>query len=116
MTNANEVLTGFTGTENWYKYPLNGCTYTDGVQHLAASFGAYWLIDLVFSHQFEKKVRQQSFQVWELKKSAGSAFNIIATDGNGNPIARQHIPFSDFPFDAVTIWLCEGCLMLPTEY
>jgi hypothetical protein len=116
MTNANEKLSGFNGTENWYRYPLTGCTFTDGVYHMATEFKAYWLIDLVFSYQCERKIRQESFQVWKLEKLSGNSYNIIASDGNEKEIARQYIPFSDFPFDTVTLWLSAGCLMLPSEY
>ena len=45
-----------------------------------------------------------------------SKFFIKATDGNNNPVASQKISFSDFPYDLATVWLVDGCLMLPTEY
>ena len=43
-------------------------------------------------------------------------FKINATDGNKNKVAQQRIPFSDFAYDQATIWLVDGCLMLPCEY
>ena len=78
--------------------------------------GAYWLIDLVISYQGTREINLQRFQVWELKRKKDCKFSILATDGNDNFIASQQIPFSDFPFDIATLWLVDGCMMLPTEY
>jgi hypothetical protein len=44
------------------------------------------------------------------------AFQIVGTDGNDKEIASQQIPFSDFRYDTATLWLVNGCLMLPNEY
>ena len=77
---------------------------------------AYWLIDLIISHQCKKEVNNERFQVWELKRLKNNVFTINATDGNKNKVANQHIPFSDFAYDQATIWLVDGCLMLPCEY
>lgn len=41
---------------------------------------------------------------------------IIKLDGNYNRITSQEIPYSDFHYDLATIWLVDGCLMLPSEY
>ena len=57
MINANAQLAGFNGTVNWYRHSLPGYTYTDGVQHLAATYKAYWIIDLALSYQFNKQNR-----------------------------------------------------------
>lgn len=91
MKNANQVLAGFSGTEYWYKYPLPGCTFTDGVQFIAREYGAYWLIDLVFSYQCKPALRKEFFQVWELTCISGDAFNVTCDDGDGMEIQRQYI-------------------------
>lgn len=116
MTNANDHFGSHNGTENIYSCRPFPITYTDGVRDLVETCKAYWLIDLIISHQEFKKVNCQPFQVWELKRFKEDAFNIIATDGNDNKITRQFIPFSDFPFDKATIWLVDGTLLLPSEY
>jgi hypothetical protein len=39
-------LAQFTGTEQWHRHPLvRNILYTDGVQFVAQSGRAYWLID-----------------------------------------------------------------------
>ena len=120
MTNANDNFGNSNGSENFYNSSLpfrgQGFLYTDGVKSMAETCGAYWLIDLVVSYQGTREINLQRFQVWELKRKKDCKFSVLATDGNDNRIASQQIPFSDFPFDAATLWLVDGCLMLPTEY
>ena len=50
-TTAQRIdLSGFTGTENWYRYAMMPrFTYTDGVKYLAEQAKAYWLLDAIFS-------------------------------------------------------------------
>lgn len=116
MKNANEHFGNSMGTNDYYRHTSLRVLYTDGVKDLATNCQAYWLIDLIASHQTNKAVRSQLFQVWVLKRVKESCFDIQATDGNDNSVASQQIPFSDFPFDEATIWLVDGCLMLPCEY
>ena len=116
MTNANDDFGSSNGSENFYVQKPSLILYTDGVKSMAESCGAYWLIDLVVSYQGNREINLQRFQVWELKREMEDAFLVAATDGNNNQIASQKIPFSDFPYDTVTLWLVDGCIMLPTEY
>ena len=116
MTNANDNIQTGNGSENFYCHRPSLMLYTDGVKDLAEACQAYWLIDLIISHQCKKDVNNERFQVWELKRLKKNVFTINATDGNKNKVANQHIPFSDFAYDFATIWLVDGCLMLPCEY
>lgn len=116
MTNANEHFGSSNGSENFYQNKFSPIIYTDGVKDMAESCGAYWLIDVVISHQLTKSIRMESFQVWELKRMKGKAFLINPTNGNKKQITRQQIHFSDFPYDQATLWLVNGCLMFPNEY
>ena len=116
MTNANDNFGNSNGSDNFYVQKPSLILYTDGVKSMAESCGAYWLIDLVVSYQGTREINLQRFQVWELTRVKEQKFSILASDGNDNRIASQQIPFSDFPFDAATLWLVDGCLMLPTEY
>jgi hypothetical protein len=115
MKNANNNFRDYTGTENWYRH-FSGMLYTDGVQAVAETYQAYWLIDLVFSHQLSKAVKVQPFQKWVLQRTQGDAFMAVCDDGNGNVITQQAIPFSDFKDDILTLYLTEGVLLLPSEY
>jgi hypothetical protein len=116
MSNANDHIQTGNGSENFYCHRPSLMLYTDGVKDLAEACQAYWLIDLIISHQCKKAVNLERFQVWELKREKADKFFVKATDGNNNPVASQKIPFSDFPYDLATIWLVDGCMMLPTEY
>lgn len=116
MTNATHLFGSSNGSANFYQNTFSPILYTDGVKELAESCGAYWLIDLIISHQLKRKVRIQRFQVWELKRKQDNVFCITATDGNQRQIAKQEIPFSDFKYDMAVLWLVNGCLLLPQEY
>jgi hypothetical protein len=116
MQNANDFFGNSVGSENLYRYSFTHFVYTDGVKKMAQDCHAYWLIDLIISHQVYDAVKKESFQVWDLKRIQGDVFTIIATDGNHNKVTSQKIPFRDFPYDLATIWLVDGCLMLPNEY
>jgi hypothetical protein len=116
MQNANENFGSSNGSENFYCHRPSLMMYTDGVKDLAESCQAYWLIDLVISYQCHQAINLERFQVWDLKRVKNNHFKIVATDGNDNQIASQEIPFSDFNYDLATLWLVDGCLMLPKEY
>jgi hypothetical protein len=122
--NATELQNGlrnFTGTENYYRY-LFGLKLTDGVKFLAdnASNGAYWLLDVIGSHQMTPKVRKylqtDNFQTWKLKKNDKGGCRVQCEDGNGNVITRQDIEYTDFPLDEITLYLIDGVLLLTSEY
>ncbi len=59
-------LAHFTGDLERYRHWTGRLIYTPGVQHLAERAGAYWLIDLVASHQITPNVSAEEFQVWTL--------------------------------------------------
>ena len=56
------------GSENFYCHKPSLILYTDGVKELAEGCGAYWLIDLIISHQCHNDVNLERFQVWDLKR------------------------------------------------
>jgi hypothetical protein len=116
MKNANDQLRDFIGTTQWYRHSVSGYLFTDGVKALADQFRAYWLIDLVMSHQLTPEVKRETFQTWKLKRQERTRFVAVATDGNKREIARQEIPFSDFDADSATLLYCDGVLLLPSEY
>jgi hypothetical protein len=128
-TEIQRELSQATGTENYYTYKLPFSQriiahYTDGVSHMARMCGGYWLIDAIMSHQ-AGKIARESFQTWELKKNTYKGktksgrdhyWQLIATDGNNNILARQTIYFSDFPLDDIKFYLADSVLMLTSEY
>jgi hypothetical protein len=126
MKSPSEIrssLAQFTGSDSFTKwsilYPRH--VLTDGARFVAEECGAYWLADLIASHQTNAKVRAEEFQVWKLAKY-GKGWKASAEDGNGNVIAVQLIGYSDFPLEeGITLWANRNelngiTILLPSEY
>jgi hypothetical protein len=118
-------LAQFTGSEHYYRHGLNrNFMHTDGVNYLAEKAGAYWLIDLIASHQLSRKVRAEPFQLWTLTltgKKNPMAVAECRADTDAPVLARQEIEFTDFPLKSIKLYCVDGgggrkILMLPSEY
>src|SRR5438552_3846221 len=60
-------LLNFTGSETVYQHHFRRLNYTEGIKHVAARYGAYWLIDAIASYQGPKLDQQCDWmQVWSL--------------------------------------------------
>lgn len=117
--NVNEELTQHSnGTDDYHRIStlFRNHVATDGVKHLADMCQSYWLLDAILSHQITPKVKKELFQVWKLQQQKNDAYLLTCEDGNNNVITSQKIPFSDFPYQQATIWLCDNVLLLPCEY
>ena len=118
---VREYAAQTVGTTDLYSHGLlRSFMYTDGVRYMAETCGAYWLVDLIASHQLSAKVRREPFQVWYLKTRADGSWVAEAwTDSplNGKRIVRQEIPYSDFPTDLAPfrLYVENRTLMLPEE-
>ena len=111
-------LRQFTGTENWYRHGINrNVVFTDGAKYVADRGGAYWLLDAIAIAQHrERDVAFEEFQVWRLKVNADRSASLTCDDGNGNILYTQHIPFTDFPLDAIKLYFTDNTILLPSEY
>lgn len=110
-------LSGFIGTENYYKY--GKILLTDGVKYLAETAKCYWLLDIVASAQITPKIHQylkeDDFQSIKLVvKNKKAVFTI--DDGNKNILYTQNIKYTDFPLDEIKLYLINNVLMLTSEY
>lgn len=116
MSNANDIdeLSHFYGGEGFTKYLLG--YITEGAKTSAELFNSFWFLDLCFSYQSDPKFNVESFQGWKLTRVKDCEFCATCDDGNGNILGTQEIEYSDFPHDEFTLWLCDGVLMLPSEY
>lgn len=111
-------LPQFSGTDNWWRHWTGRITYTDGVKFLAEKAGAFWLIDLVASHQ-TARLRQEQFQIWILtvdRKRRPMAVATCQADTDKPVLVRQEIGHTDFPLPSIKVYLVDGVLMLPNEY
>lgn len=111
----------FTGSGNFYRHALvPSVVLTEGAMYLA-EHGAGWLIDLIVSWQFEKRVKAEMFQVWDLITSLSEkTATAICTDGNGEELARQYIEYTDFPLAKIRLYFIDDIdhqtILLPSEY
>jgi hypothetical protein len=104
-------LSQFYGTENYYRH-ISGKVYTDGVQYFASQAGAYWFVDLVL---LEMDQGDEPFLAVTLTVKGDSA-DILVTDGNLGELARKSIEWTDCPEGEYTFYICDGVMMLSSEY
>lgn len=112
------ALAQFTGTGIWYRHPLfRGFLTTEGVQYLANTAGAHWLVDTIAALQLaEASVRAEAFQVWNLKVEADRSAALTCTDGNDGQVFRTNINWTDFPLGEIDLWYANNTLYLPSEH
>ena len=120
-------LAHFTGTETYtnlcYLW-LRGAKFllTDGAKYLAEQAKAFWLMDAIASHQINKQVAGEPFQVWTLNVNEKHEAVLICTDGNKTELVRQDIPGTDFPLASITLYASQDdylggrVVMLTSEY
>ena len=120
-------LAHFTGTDTYtnLRYPwLRGAKFllTDGTKYLAEQAKAFWLMDAIASHQINKKVAAEPFQVWTLSVNEKHEAILTCTDGNKTELVRQDIPGTDFPLACITLYASQDdylggrVVMLTSEY
>lgn len=111
-------LRQFTGTETWYRHPLNRkIVYTEGVQYIAEQGGAYWLLDeiaLIQAH--DPKVAAEALQVWKLTVRTDRTATLACDDGNGNIVFTKELEYTDFPLDEIKLYFTDNTILLPSEY
>jgi hypothetical protein len=110
-----QELAQFTGTETWYRHPLNRyLLYTEGVQFFAEKAGCYWLLDIVATELFRLQVAEPFLHV-KLIVDDGEA-DIVVDDGDGSAVFRRHIQFTDAPPGDWRFYLTDNVVLLPSEY
>jgi hypothetical protein len=126
QTNLDTELAHFTGTESYtnLRYPWLRTKFllTDGTKYLAEQAKAFWLMDAIASHQANRKIAAEPFQVWELTVSDKREAVLTCTDGNKTTLVRQEIPATDFPLEKITLYAEQSdylggrVVMLTSEY
>ena len=117
-TLTKEALYQFTGTETWWRHPLNrNVLYTDGAQFVAEAGGAYWLLDEIACAQLSSDaVVIEAFQVWRLTVKPDQSATLVCEDGNNTVVYSKAIEFTDFPLDEITFYYTDHVILLPSEY
>jgi hypothetical protein len=127
MKSAEQIknaMAHYYGTEAYHRWSPLFPTFvlTDGAHMIAQDAEAYWLMDAIASHANEHT--EEGFQSVTLTVKDNSAVLEI-TDGNSKVIARQEIPYTDFPLDEIKMFCILGSIdgvnpqwviMLHTEY
>jgi hypothetical protein len=109
-------LPHFTGSETWYRHPLNpSITFTDGAKYVADQCGAYWLLDEIVTNQLRASVRAEEFQHWKLEVKDNKGW-LSCDDGNGKIVFTKRIPFTDFPVEDMRFYFSGNVIMMPSEY
>lgn len=106
----------FTGTETWFRHPLNrGFFYTEGVRFFAehAGGGAYWFLDIVATEVFPL-LEREPFLVITLDVHDNAL--ITADDGDGKVVWSRSIDYTDCPAGVWRFYLTNNVLTLPSEY
>jgi hypothetical protein len=111
------ALSSFIGSDEVYRHGIFKMLYTQGVQYLAEKGECYWLLDAIASYQIKPKVKREPFQVWTLTVNhKKEAVLTCVRDTGAKPVATQRIDYTDFPLPEIKLYLCDGTLMLPSEY
>ena len=117
----NDLAT-FTGTERFYKVPLLGTVFTDGIQYLAEKANCFWLV--TDASVIAKSLMNRSpFVTVDLKKlspekkeALGYEAIIEYSDGNNTILETQKYHLTDFPMEQIRLFFTNNTLMLPGEY
>lgn len=114
---TQDELSGFIGTENYYRHSLNrSLLYTDGVKFLAERAGAYWLIDAIAIANALPALKAEPFQSWKLTVSPGKSGLLVCEDGNSRSLWTERMQYTDFPLPEITLFCTDNVLMLTSEY
>jgi len=111
-------LRQFTGSETWYRHPMNQkVLYTDGAKYVAEAGGAYWLLDeIALAQRYEPAVAGEGFQLWKLTVKADRTATLVCENGNGKAVYTKEIEFTDFPLDEISFYFTNNVILLPSEY
>jgi hypothetical protein len=118
-----DIINNPCWTEKYYRFsPFPSCPVcTAGVIQLAEAAGCYWLLDIIGSYQYSRKL-DKAFQIWTLevydektaKKEKCAA--VVKGFNDKELIIKQKIPFTDFPLEKLKLYLMDSVILLPSEY
>ena len=112
------TLAQFTGSTNFYRHGLvREVFYTEGVEYVAETAGAYWLLDeIALAQRYIIPVKAEDFQVWDLKVNANSSAMLTCGDGNGRELWSKPVDYTDFPESGIRFFYANWVIHLPSEY
>ena len=117
-TSDQTDLAQFTGSQQWHRHGINRkVIFTHGAKLVADQAGAYWLIDeIAIIQPHDRRVAAEEFQVWKLAVNTDRSAILTCADGNDHVVYTKQIPYTDFPFEGITLWFTNNTILLPREY
>ena len=82
---------------------------------VAEAAGCFWLLDIIGSYQKDKQL-DPHFQVWTLVVNLEDSTAAVNGFNDKTPVISQDIPYTDFPLDALKLFLMDGVILLPSEH
>ena len=111
------ILDQCIGSTQSFAYSF-GYELTEGAKIMVELCKAFWLLDVIVSHQLSEHVRQEEFQVWQLKPyKASQGALVLCDDGDKNLLVVQHFPQTDFPLpEGIRLYMQGKVIHLPSEH
>ena len=111
------IINQATGTTQYHKYSSIPFfpVLTDGVKALAEAAECFWFLDVIGSYQTDPEL-DKAFQVWTLVRDIYGDGALIQGFNDTTLVIDQRIEYTDFPLDEIELFLCNGVLMIPSEY
>jgi hypothetical protein len=117
-------LNQFHGTEQYHKSTFGQLKLTDGINYLRNKVNCFWLIDIIESVQYLKKIKENSFIVWKIEVKDDSfivrAYSDIAnTNSKDNTkyiLYEQKGDYTDFPLNNYEFYQINDVVLLKNEY
>ena len=113
-----QMLAQFTGSQHFNRHGLvREVLYTEGVEYVAETAGAYWLVDeIALAQRYIIPVKREDFQVWGLTVDANQVGLLTCGDGNGREVSSKRIECTDFPEPGIRFYYADWVIHLPSEY
>jgi hypothetical protein len=119
MKNTVEFqLEHYVGAQQYYPHRREEAVLflTDGCQYVADQAQAAWLFDLILAYQTDKRLREESVQVWTLENQPTGGWLISCTDGYDTILLTHFLASCDFPLRRIELYLIDSECMLASEY
>ena len=122
VSDINEGLQNFHGSEMFFSLPLIRTRFTNGLKYLGTVANCYWLI--TDTSVIAKSLMNRSEFITidfrrlpeEKQDFTGYEAEIIYSDGNNNILEKQGYHGTGFPLDELRLFFVNNTLMLPSEY
>lgn len=111
-----------TGGDELIRHFIRPIVYTEGMLFLAEQAGAFWLLDVIASHQHRPKIRHnqrlQEFQLWRIVVNPKDSTAVVTCheDSDQPAVVRQRIPYTDFPLDRFECYVENNTILLKSEH